>query len=379
MPSTALTTIPSPRSAERERARSATTEDETNDTTVPFGVAGSVLLATGSLGLVALLRRRQLQRRQVGHAVPRLSDELAATEIAMRAAADGASGPWLDLALRALAAQLRIAPGEPAPQPVAAHLASDELVITLAEPNTRAPKPWTTTAPGWRWHLPLSTPTAELERTAAGACAPMPALITIGNSPDGPVMLDLEACGLVTIAGTPDEARGLARSAALELAVSPVADELDVIVVGCDPLVPPSGTLSRIQQLRTIDEALALIAGRTEATGRALDDAKQSTAFSARSASGGSDPWAPTVLIIDATPNQTEREQLETLVETGGRGLAHPRSRRLAGCPMAPERHRWSDRRATPRTPWPRSIHRSPTPRIRRREHDGPTLRTGKR
>lgn len=319
-PSAVPTTIPPPRSAEREHDRTATTE-KSNGTTIRFGVAGSVLLATGSLGLIALLRRRQLRRRHVGHAVPRLSDELAATEIALRAAAEGSPGPWLDLALRALAAQLRILPGEPAPQPVAARLTPHELIITFAEPNTRAPKLWTTTAPGWRWHLPLSTPTGELEHAASGACAPMPALITIGNSPDGPVMLDLEACRLVAITGAPDEARGLARSAVLELAVSPLADELDIIYVGTDPLLAPSRTLSRIQHLRTFDDALALITARAEATGRALDHARQSTTFAARCANGGSDPWAPIILILDAALKERERRQLETLIGTGGRGL----------------------------------------------------------
>ncbi|HEY3673049.1 MAG TPA: LysM peptidoglycan-binding domain-containing protein [Acidimicrobiia bacterium] len=320
VPSTFPTTIPS-RGAEHEHARPEATEHVADGTTIPFGVAGSVLVAAGSLGLITLLRRRQLQRRHVGHALPRLSDEFAATEIAMRAAAEGTSAPWLDLALRALGAQLRIPPGEPAPQPVAAHLTSDELVITLAEPNARAPKPWTTSAPGWRWHLPLSTPTAELEQSAADACAPMPALVTIGNSPDGPVMLDLEACGLVTITGTADEARGLARSAALELAVSPIADELDVLVVGEDPLVLPSGTLNRVKHVRTISDVVALVAEQAHASIRALDDVKQPTTFTARCANDGSDPWAPTVLILDVAPDASEREQLEAFVETGGRGL----------------------------------------------------------
>jgi DNA-binding SARP family transcriptional activator len=319
-PSTFPATIPS-RSDEHEHARAEATEHVAEGTTVPFGVAGSVLLAAGSLGLITVLRRRQLQRRQVGHALPKLSDELAAAEIALRTAADPTSGPWLDLALRALASQLRIPRGEPAPQPVAAHLTPDELVISLAEPNTRAPRPWTTTAPGWRWHLPLSTPTAELERAAAGACAPMPALITIGNSPDGPVMLDLEACGLVVITGTAEEACGLARSAALELGVSPIADELDVFVVGEDPLVLPSGTLNRVKHIRTIVDAVALVDARARASNRALDDASQPTTFTARCMNDGSDPWAPAVLILDVAPNQTEREQLEALVETGGRGL----------------------------------------------------------
>jgi DNA-binding SARP family transcriptional activator len=321
----ATSTIPSSRGTEHEPTGTepAATKPAHNDssaTEAPFGVAGTVLLAGGSLGLLTLLRRRQLRRRQVGHAVPILSDELAATETALRAAAGEARGPWLDLALRTLAG-CRIKQGEVVAQPVAAALTVDELVVMLAEPNPRAPTPWTTTAPGWRWHLRLSIPSGELERTAAGACAPIPALITIGTSPQGPVMLDLEACGLVTISGTPDQARALARSAALELAVSPVADELDVVTVGATPLVAPSNTLTRLKHVQTVGEALALVGGPAQATAKALDDAAVATTFQARCANHGSDPWAPTILILDDLPDDAERTQLEALVAAGGRGL----------------------------------------------------------
>src|SRR5581483_8917109 len=108
-------------------------------------------LAMGITGLLGLLRRRQLQRRRLGRAVPRLSEDLAATETAARATAEHAPGPWLDLALRSLGAQLRIRPGESTPQPIAVHLTVDDLVVTLGEPDPRAPKPWTTNPPGWRW------------------------------------------------------------------------------------------------------------------------------------------------------------------------------------------------------------------------------------
>jgi hypothetical protein len=321
---TTPTTIPSSRSAQEatvnERAAAKPADSDGDGTAAPFGVAGAAFLASGSLELLALLRRRQLQRRQVGHAVPRLSDELAATETALRAAALGAPGPWLDYALRTLAGH-RTKRGEAVAQPVAVHLTSDELVVMLAEPNPRAPTPWTTTSPGWRWHLLLSTPTGELERIAADACAPMPALITIGASPDGSVMLDLEACGLVTITGTLEEARGLARSAVLELAVSPAADELDIVTVGDTPLIAPSATLSRVHHMTTLDDAVDIIGGPVRATGKALNDAALATTFQARCGNHGSDPWTPTLLILDYFPGENERTQLESLVGAGGRGL----------------------------------------------------------
>ena len=101
----------------------------------------------------------------------------------------------------------------------------------LEEPNPDAPKPWTTRPPGWLWELPRAISRSQLESAARDGCAPMPALVTIGRSPDGPVMIDLEACGLACIAGSPAEARALARSVALELTVSPIADSLEVLVV----------------------------------------------------------------------------------------------------------------------------------------------------
>jgi DNA-binding SARP family transcriptional activator len=321
LPSTPSTATNGQHSVDDHPAVAETAKDHNDDASVPYGVAGSVILATGGLGLLALLRRRQLQRRQVGHAIPRLSDELAATETALRTAEIGTLGPWLDLALRALAAQVRTTPGEPAPQPVATHLTADELVVMLAEPDPNAPSPWTTTAPGWRWHLPLATPTGQLERAAANACSPMPALITIGASPDGPVMLDLEACGLVTITGTREQARGLARSATLELAVSRLADELDVITVGDAPLVATSSTLPRVRHVTTLDDATALVARSVQATGKALDAAALATTFEARSSNHGADPWAPTIMILDVLSDEHDRTQLAELVGTGGRGL----------------------------------------------------------
>ena len=89
----------------------------------------------------------------------------------------------------------------------------------------------------------------EAARHRARVCAPMPAATTVGHDDAGPLMLDLEACGLVAITGPGDEARGLARSSVIELSTSPLADVLDVVVVqtpGTPPLVPPgSGQRTR--------------------------------------------------------------------------------------------------------------------------------------
>ncbi len=188
-----------------------------------LGVAGA-LTAAGVVTALSVLRRRQLKRRRPGQAVRRPSPELVPTEIAARALAADAPGPWLDVALRTLSARTRIGGSHILPRPVAVQLGGNDLVVMLEEPNLDAPRPWKVRAPGWLWELPRATSTVQLKTVAGQACAPMPAVATIGRGPDGPVMLDLEACGLVCIDGSTTEARALARSIALELAVSPIAD-----------------------------------------------------------------------------------------------------------------------------------------------------------
>ena len=239
-------------------SRSSAHRERRGEDYLVLGVAG-LTTAVGLVGALDLLRRRQLKRRRPGRAAPQLAPELAATEIAVRAVADNASGSWLEVALRSLSGQLHVRRGDLAPRPVAAQLRENNLIVMLEEPNPDAPKQWTTTAPGWLWELPRSISHSQLESAARGGCTPMPALATIGRGPDGPVMLDLEACGLTCVTGSPADARALARSVALELTVSTIADSLEVLVVGADGLLQTSEAAPRLRVLDTLDTAIDVL------------------------------------------------------------------------------------------------------------------------
>ncbi|MGH9014008.1 MAG: LysM peptidoglycan-binding domain-containing protein [Acidimicrobiia bacterium] len=289
---------------------------------LPLGVGGSALLALGIVATLRVLRHRQLKRRPPGRAVATAPPELAATEIAVRTAAEDAPGPWLDVALRSLIGQRHTRSGDRVPQPVAVEIAASELRVTLAEPHPHAPPPWTTSPPGWMWRLARSTPLEQLEHAASGACAPLPTLVTIGRSAEGPLLLDLEACGLVSVTGSPEAAQAFARSAALELAVSPVADALEVLAVADSDVVPQGAATPRVQVVESPEEALDAASEVALATTRALESEGLVNTFAARRASAGSDPWAPTVLILDSVPAEAEtRQRVGGLMDPPGRGL----------------------------------------------------------
>ncbi len=302
-------------------SRSHTHREGRSDNYLVLGVAG-LTTAVGVAGALNLLRRRQLKRRRTGRASPPLAPELAATEIAVRALADNASGSWLEVALRSLSGQLRVRRGDRAPHPVAVQLREHNLLVMLEEPSPDAPKPWTTTPPGWLWELPRSISHSQLESAARDGCAPMPALATIGRGPDGPVMIDLEACGLACVTGSPAEARALARSVALELTVSPIADSLEVLVVSEEGLLLTSDAAPRLRVLDTLDAAIDALDQQVRAIDSALNDQTLATTFQARVASRGGDPWAPVVLILDMVPTDPrQRERIEQLTNPASRGI----------------------------------------------------------
>lgn len=302
-------------------SRSHTHREGRNDDYLLLGVAG-LTTAVGLAGALNLLRRRQLKRRRPGRAAPPLAPELAATEIAVRALADNASGSWLEVALRSLSGQLRVRRGDRAPHPVAVQLRENNLVVMLEEPSPDAPKPWTTTPLGWLWELPRSISHSQLESAARDGCAPMPALATIGRGPDGPVMVDLEACGLACVTGSSGDARALARSVALELTVSPIADSLEVLVVSAEGLLLTSDAAPRLRVLDNLDAAIDVLDQQVRAIDRALNDQTLATTFQARVASRGSDPWAPVVLILDRVPaDPKQRERIERLTNPASRGV----------------------------------------------------------
>src|SRR3546814_13395114 len=103
-------------------------------------------------------------------------------------------------------------------------------------PATDAPEGWRAEGDGFLWVWEASEPPGP----PTGDCA-APLLATLGQPDDGAQLyLDIEAEGLIELIGDPECARGLARSIAPEVALSPLATTVRVVVVGALLGVGPS-------------------------------------------------------------------------------------------------------------------------------------------
>ena len=107
---------------------------------------------------------------------------------------------------------------------------TDSFEVLLDQPDADPPAGWTTTDDGTVWTL---TGPPILDDLHDDPLAVAPLIVTVGQpEADAHLYLDLEASGLLALAGDPQVATNLARSIVTELALTPLADTLRVITVG---------------------------------------------------------------------------------------------------------------------------------------------------
>jgi LysM repeat protein len=302
------------RASEREHSTG------TSEFPTPLGIAGSAFLATGIIVALRRLRRSQQQRHRPGQTIPQPAPALAPTEIAARVAAEGDETEWLEAALRAMSAGLSPDPAGPVPRPVAVHAGDELLEVFLAEPAPHPPERWAAVANGFVWQLARDTPIGEL-RAAGSPPSPMPALVTIGRTELGHLYIDLEACGDVRLSGPPDVLLSFVRGVAIELALSPIADSLDILYVG-DAWADAADALRRIRFAPSIDEALDELETHARDLGGALDAGGFATTLEGRSVGAPAECWPPVVLLVSSPFDEAPRARAHTIVRDGGRGVA---------------------------------------------------------
>ncbi|MGH9181874.1 MAG: hypothetical protein ACRDY5_09185, partial [Acidimicrobiales bacterium] len=119
----------------------------------------------------------------------------------------------------------------------------------MSRPVVPAPPGWRAEASGNAWAL-----IGEPRDTVPESPAPAPTLVSIGR-PDAAteVYLDLEAEGVIAVTGDEDLVVDVVRSWALELATSPLAAGVSVVIVGDRPARPPD--TSRVRVVPTWAEA----------------------------------------------------------------------------------------------------------------------------
>ena len=254
-----------------------------------LGVAGG-MLATGLGALLALRRRRQLARRRPGteprpmpKSVAAVLDEVADVDV------DYALG--VDYALRQLGRSLGDRPSVPVPIVATLDGSNIDLLLDRSEPDP--PDPWHAVAEGLIWRSRIEARTDEADAGPAW----LPAFVSIGALDAGGLLLNLEGVGAVAVTGDAS-ATALARSIAVELALTPLADVAAVHVVG--NVIGDVTNLPRVRHHEDLAEALAAAEEDTAAISGALPGAGTPNAIELR-CRARDEAWAPAIVVASAT------------------------------------------------------------------------------
>lgn len=285
------------------------TEDDSSALPVAIAVGGlsSIALAVGAKRLLNK-RRRQYANGHAGQAPPPSNPEQRDLHHAVVAMADEGQIDDLQLVLGSLAVELAAA-GSPRRPRVVRH-STETLEVLLDQPDLEPPAGWIAEGAGLVWTLDGEV---DLDEEAGGAMWPAPLLVTIGQpDDDAQIYLDLEVDGVVSLAGDIEVARDLARSMLTELALAPLADTLQVIVIG-DLVEPDASHLDHIQMVETWDdiaEDLIFWAGESH---EALQENGWANTFVARGTDPDHDALVPIAVIATKPPPP---ELLASLLET---------------------------------------------------------------
>jgi DNA-binding SARP family transcriptional activator len=276
--------------------------DQSSDAPPPaitFGIASAAL----AVGVTSAIRRR---RRRSAHRHPRSASPLPtepaqAAHRQLAAAADEEGVEQLRDALGDLARAL--AASGAATRPRVVQHALDHLDLFVDNPCP-PPDGWRSIADDVLWTLESK----HLRRSDADPICAAPLLVTLGRpDDDGQLYLDLEAEGFVSLVGDHEVARSVVRAMLVELAFTPLADCLEVLVVG--DLAPPE--IARLDHVTVaadwtdVADDLARWAVQSHA---AIEDRGWPNTFVAR----GEDPYHDAVTPIVVMAGQAPPDDLLT-------------------------------------------------------------------
>ena len=178
----------------------------------------------------------QRRHRPTGAPVPRPAPALLHAESQLRVLAEPDDRDFLDTALRSLPVLRRRHPAASGdtrlPALLGARLTARHLELRLAAPSPSAPAPFTATDDAHTWTVDHDAALPLTPATAGTVPAPYPGLVPLGHDPDGLVLLDLLTHASVAVTGPHEQTLDVLRWAAAELAVTDLADDPHVTLVG---------------------------------------------------------------------------------------------------------------------------------------------------
>lgn len=309
-PTSEASATPSPGSEQRDDVEasspaSTVSDDDSGDTMLAVA-AGTGLLASGLVGAVWTRRVVQQRRRRRGRRIAMPTGRAAQTEQDLRAAAPPVDPGRLDGLLRTAAAGLAAA-GRALPE-LRAVVLGDEVELHLATAAEAVP-PFTAEDGGHTWVCPV---TATGDASGEDVDPPYPCLVALGGLEDGRlVLVDLEQVGVLHLTGP--YRHEVARSLAVEAAVSQVAEHLTVVVP--EQVTPRLADHSdRVTAAHSPATALEGLRTHHAAQQRALDTLGLSSLRQARLGQAGAGGWTPHIVVTDEQWTSTDVTQLGELV-----------------------------------------------------------------
>ncbi|MFE5923619.1 hypothetical protein [Streptomyces sp. NPDC056468] len=253
---------PSAESSGSAAASSAPTASEA-PVTAPAGsplnlrtvLGAGALLAAAVTGALALRRTLQRRRRKPGETIA-IAPETSAAEAQLAAAAEPGGAARLDVALRTLAHQL------PRPESIgglpslrAARIGARAMAVLPEDLSQDPQAPFVSGTGGW-WVLPSDAVLMDVA-SSLEVPAPYPGLVTIGSTEAGDLLLlNLPQVPALLLDGNPVHITEVCTSLALELGMSPWANEVEVVAIGFGEDLPQLLPTARIAYMRQAGHAL---------------------------------------------------------------------------------------------------------------------------
>jgi DNA-binding SARP family transcriptional activator len=283
----------------------------------PALLIGGGLAAASIVALLDRLRRVQRRSRRAGRPIAAPGTESERVERRLRRAADLDDAELLDLALRAFAAGVA---GRRTPPPaiLAVRIGGGQVEILSDRPPERPPKGFRTTDDARGWITDPESRIDDLRELTAGACAPLPALIALGDIDGDRLLVDVESAGTLTVDGIPERVSAFIRHIAVELATSTWVDHVDVLAVGMTELDIVGA--QRIHHLTDIDAALDELEAAAHTVGDALESAQYARTLEARMSEHPDDGWIPTILACADPLEPDVLARVRAITGDGGRG-----------------------------------------------------------
>ena len=194
----------------------------------PRALAGTAIGDAMMLWQLGRLRRRRGVKR--GDAEP---DPL---ELSLEQTARMDSLRLIEAAMRHLRA-VTIAQLKPKPRVVCVRTGAYGFEVLLDQP-VEAPDGWQAAAGGYVLELPRGVSVEQLDAVGRGPSL-CPALVPVGDTAEGPLLLNLEEIGCLAVAGPTNPTASLLTSIVETLGSSPLAGDIRIITVGVSSPVGP--------------------------------------------------------------------------------------------------------------------------------------------